>query len=86
MKSIAVEKGLSNIKDYLTKEGYRVYEIDMTQKDNKDFMSGFDAVVLTGLNTNIMGIQTTSSRTPIIEASGLTPEDVKAAIERNYYN
>lgn len=82
MKSIAVQKGLTPVKDYLIHAGYRVYEIDTRQKNSKDFFREFDAVVLTGMDNDFMGIQTTSTRTPIIEASGMTPEEIKNAIER----
>lgn len=83
MKHIAVEKGLGNISDYLSDYGYEIYEIDAAQKDNKDFIVGFDAVVLTGLNTNFIGVQDTYGNAPIIEAKGLSPKDVKDAIERS---
>jgi hypothetical protein len=81
MKDIAVEKGLSTISDYLKKNGYKVYEIDASQKSNRDFTNGFDAVVLSGMDSDLLGIKTTSTKAPVIIASGLRPEDIMARIE-----
>lgn len=46
LKNIAVEKNLSTVSDYLKSQGYKVYDIDVDQKGNKDFIDGFDAVVV----------------------------------------
>jgi len=82
MKNIAVQKGLSHVASYLKDAGYRVYEFDTSQKNHGDFFDGFDAVVFTGLNNNVMGIQNIKGNVPFIEASGRTPEEIKEAIER----
>jgi len=82
MKNIAVQKGLTQVINHLTNSGYRVYEFDTRQKASKDFLNGFDAVVLTGMNNNFMGIQVTNTRTSFIDASGLTPEEVQQTIEQ----
>lgn len=82
MKNIAVQKGLSHVANYLKNAGYRVFEFDTRQKNRGDFFDGFDAVVFTGLNNNVMGIQNIKSNVPFIEASGRTPEEIMDAIER----
>jgi galactitol-specific phosphotransferase system IIB component len=81
LKNIAVEKGLSNISDFLKENGYKVNEINVRQKSSRDFTEGFDAVVLSGMNNDFMGIETTPTKSPIIIASGLMPQDIKARIE-----
>jgi peptidase E len=80
MKSIGIQKGLTPIKEYLENEGYRVQEIDLSQKQNNS-LDKFDAIVVTGANEDRMGIQATRTKTPIIEASGMSPEDIKSSIE-----
>lgn len=82
MKNIAVQEGLTPIANYLSDAGYKVHEFSSRQKSNKDFLDGFDAVVFTGMDDNFMGIQTTNNNRPFIEARGMTPEDVKIAIEQ----
>lgn len=82
MKNIAVERSLSNISEYLNRHGYNVQNIEIDQKNNKDFIDGFDAVVITGLSENEMGIETTMAKTSIIDARGMTPQEVKDEIEK----
>ena len=82
MKHIAVQEGLTPVIDHLRDSGYKVSEFTARQKASKDFLDGFDAVVLTGIDDNVMGVQTTNNNRPFIEAKGMTPEDIKTAIEK----
>jgi len=82
MKNIAVQKGLKPVIEHLSQAGYKVYEFDLRQKASKDFLDGFDAIVFTGMNDNFMGIQETVNNVPIIEARGMTPEEIKNTIEQ----
>jgi len=81
MKKVAVQNGLTSISDYLFKEGYAVKEFDNRKKNAGNFLNKYDAVVVTGENQNIMGIEDTISSTPIIDATGMTAEEVKNRIE-----
>ena len=83
MKKVAVQKGLNPIKDYLCEEGYTVKEFDKSKKNAGNFLDRYDAVIVTGENQNIMGVEDTISTTPIIDASGMTGEQVKEQIEKN---
>lgn len=82
MKNIGVEKGLGTVKDYLSNNGYKVQEID-TQMKSGSSLSNFDALVVTGLDDNFMGIDDTSTKVPIFKAEGLSPEDVKKMLDNN---
>jgi hypothetical protein len=82
MKNIAVQKGLKPVVDHLSQAGYKVFEFDLRQKGSKDFLDGFDAVVFTGMDDNIMGIQNTINNVPFIEARGMTPEEIRNTIEQ----
>ncbi|HZJ57831.1 MAG TPA: YkuS family protein [Clostridia bacterium] len=82
MKHIAVQEGLGPVINYLKDSGYMVSEFSSRQKSSKDFLDGFDAVVLTGIDDNVMGIQTANNNRPFIEARGMTPEEIKDAIEQ----
>lgn len=72
MKSVAVEQGLTPVKQYLEQQGCQV--VDMTT--DKQQQQGVCAVVITGADKNLMGIQTIVNNVPVISADGLSPEDV----------
>ncbi|EPZ53133.1 MULTISPECIES: YkuS family protein [Alicyclobacillus] len=73
MKSVAVEQGLTPVKQYLEERGCQV--VDMTA-DQPQSQPGVCAIVITGADKNVMGIQTVVNNVPVISADGLTPEDV----------
>jgi len=84
MKKIAVQQGLSEVKKYLSEEGYTVKEFDNSKKNAGHFLDRYDAVIVTGENQNIMGVEDTISSTPIIDATGMTAEEVKKQIEKEH--
>ena len=83
MKKVAIQEGLSPIKEYLCEEGYTVKEFDNRKKNAGNFLNKYDAVIVTGENQNIMGTQDTISSTSIIDATGMTGEEVKEQIEKS---
>jgi hypothetical protein len=72
MKSVAVEQGLTPVKQYLESQGCQVIEMAAEGKQQP----GVCAVVITGADKNLMGIQTVVNNVPVISADGLSPEDV----------
>jgi galactitol-specific phosphotransferase system IIB component len=82
MKKVAVERDLSRIGDYLKNEGYNVQQLDTNMKYNTSALNGFDAVVLSGVSDDMMGMQDTLTSTPIINADGMTVEQIKDEIEK----
>ncbi len=72
-QKIAIEPNLTPIKDYLTKKGYSVETMDYGQGATKN---NYDAIIVAGVETNIMGIQDTSSKAVVINADGMTEEQV----------
>lgn len=82
MKKIGVEKGLSNVAGYLIKEGYSVEALSESIDSNISKLSGLDAIVTAGYNTDMLGISNTETKAPVINAKGLTPEEVKDKIEQ----
>jgi hypothetical protein len=73
MKKIAIDPSLSNIKEYLIKQGYIVENVNMNNISN---LGSYDAYIVSGLSENYLGIQDTSTKAPVIRASGMTPEDI----------
>ncbi|SHJ82351.1 Uncharacterised protein family (UPF0180) [Caminicella sporogenes DSM 14501] len=77
MKRIAVENSLTNVKSYLETQGYTVESLE----SNKDNLKSFDAIVVSGQNSNFLGMHNTETKGSIISAKGLTPEDVHKEIQ-----
>jgi acetolactate synthase regulatory subunit len=72
---IAVEQNLSPVANYLASRGYTVTTMNVTEmlSGNKD---NFDAYVISGASENFLGMQDRLTDVSVINASGLSPEDV----------
>lgn len=81
MKNIAIEKGLSSVKNYLQSQGYSVREFDLSKGNTTKVLNSVDAVVVTGDVTDFTALNSVASNAPIIEAAGLSPEQVREEIE-----
>ncbi len=82
MQKIGVEKGLSMIADYLSSEGYSVQTLNGDIDNNGSKYENLDAIVTTDYNTDMMGFSDTSTKVPVINASGLTQEEIKTIIQQ----
>lgn len=82
MKKIGIEKGLDTIADYLSSQGYSVEILGEDLKSNVSKCNNLDVIVTADYNTNMMGFSDTSTKTPIINASGLTQEEIKQMIDQ----
>lgn len=82
MKRIGIEKGLSNVADYLTSEGYSVEILSESIDNNIPKLKGLDAIVIAGYNTDMLGISDTETKSPVVNARGLTPEEVKDRLDQ----
>lgn len=67
---VAIENNLNPVRDYLAAQGCQIIAVERV-KETK-----VDAVVLSGVDQNIMGIQDITTKAPVIDASGLSPEEV----------
>ncbi|WP_134216802.1 YkuS family protein [Pelotomaculum sp. FP] len=65
---IAVEDGLSNIKNALERVGYKVVSPDTGGK--------IDATIVTGMDDNMMGMQDIKERSIVLEAAGKTEDQI----------
>ncbi|MDD2510277.1 MAG: YkuS family protein [Syntrophomonas sp.] len=75
-KVIAVENNLTPIKEYLEARGCLVVDV------GSGWNIPVDAVVISGLDKNLMGMQDIVTIAPVIEARGKTPEEVWDSISR----
>lgn len=71
MAKIGVEGSLTNVQQVLKQRGYDVVPLQ-TEND----ANGCDACVVTGLDSNVMGIANTVIAGPVIEVNGLSADEV----------
>lgn len=76
MAKIGVEQSLTNVSEALQNNGYEV----VTLKQESD-AKNCDVCVITGQDENMMGIQNTITEGSIINASGLSAEEVCQEVE-----
>jgi len=81
LKKVAVEKGLKDVEQYLSTQGYSVQEFERNSIENASFYNGFDAVVVTGQSINVLGYEDTKTKVPQIIAEGLTAQEIGRQID-----
>jgi Uncharacterised protein family (UPF0180) len=76
MAKIGVEQSLTNVQEALKARGHEVISL-RGENDAK----GCDCCVITGQDSNVMGIQNAVTAGSVIEASGLTAEEICQKVE-----
>jgi len=74
---IAVEGSLTDVRDYLQQRGYKVEALGTGNNLNK-----YSAIVITGQDSNMMGIEDTYTKAPIIDARGRSAEEIHDQIQK----
>jgi hypothetical protein len=74
-EKIAVEANLTPVKDFLSKKGYTVESVNFSE-DSSQKLNNYDAFVITGLNKNFMGMSNIDTKAVVIDATGMTPNEV----------
>lgn len=69
-KVVAVEDNLTPVKDFLIAKGCQVINVESAKNNS------VDAVVLSGVKQNLLGMQDIIIDAPVINASGKTPQQV----------
>jgi hypothetical protein len=70
---VGIEPTLTSVSNFLKEKGVAVETVSPNSVDAK---TGFDAFVVTGLSNNMIGMHNTKTNAVIIDASGMTPEEV----------
>ncbi|WP_371367461.1 hypothetical protein SRRS_13970 [Sporomusa rhizae] len=73
MKKVAVEDNLSEIAGALKEHGYTI----VSPKSKESVV----ATIVTGMDNNLMNIQNTTTKSPVIDVTGMTPKQVLSRIE-----
>jgi hypothetical protein len=76
MAKIGVEHSLTDVQEALKARGYEIVPL-RGENDAK----GCDCCVITGQDANVMGIQNAMTAGPVIDASGLTAEEICQKVE-----
>ncbi|MCE4048152.1 MULTISPECIES: YkuS family protein [Bacillaceae] len=71
MARIGVEQSLTNISEALREQGHEV--IDLKQESDAQ---NCDCCVVSGIDSNVMGMQDTQIQGSVIEANGLSADEV----------
>ncbi|MBB6449965.1 hypothetical protein HNR44_001943 [Geomicrobium halophilum] len=76
MARIGVEQSLSNVESALQERGHEVVSLHQEQD-----AQGCDCCVTTGLDNNVMGMSDTATQGLVVEAEGLSAEEVCNEVE-----
>ncbi|RHW42218.1 YkuS family protein [Neobacillus notoginsengisoli] len=76
MAKIGVEQSLTNVQQALKERGYDVVELKQ-ESDSADCA----CCVITGLDSNMMGMHDTVTKASVIEANGLSADEVCSLVE-----
>lgn len=68
MTKIAVDENLSNVRNLLTQQGFEVIPPAKS--------SDASAFVISGMQENLLGIGDITEAVPVIDARGMTPQEV----------
>ncbi|CAH2212921.1 YkuS family protein [Tepidibacter aestuarii] len=85
MKNIAVERTMSFVKNDLKREGYQIDIIDTNEKNNPNYLNNFDALLVSGSKSNFIGIEISSTKVPVIKATGKSIEDIKVELNKIFH-
>ncbi len=75
-KRIAVSDSLSPVKQMLNREGFEVVNLESNADLSQIGMNDYHAVVVSGLDQNMLGMQDISTKAVVINAAGKRPEEV----------
>jgi hypothetical protein len=77
---VAVEANLHPVQEYLSRQGCQVETLEANQIQQAA-NTNYSAIVVSGADQNLTGMQTVQANCPVISASGLTPEEIYNRIQ-----
>lgn len=78
---IGIEESLSDVENALKEKGYDVIKLK-AMEDAK----GCDCCVVTGLDSNMLGVSNVVTEGSVIEASGLTADEICQIVEQKIHH
>lgn len=76
MKKVGIERPLSNVKRYLESRDCIVEILESNNKESQRALNKYDAIVVTGSDSNFMGMEDVMTGTNVINAAGKTEDEV----------
>lgn len=76
MNKVGIEEPLSNVKRYLESRDCSVEVLDSNNKECRRALNKFDAIIVTGADSNFMGMEDVMTATNVISAQGKTEDEV----------
>lgn len=73
---VGIEQNLNNVIRHLEDNDMQVEILNDWNKESVRAINKYDAVVVSGTDINLMGMQDTIGKTRVINASGMSPEEV----------
>ncbi|MBA4542830.1 MULTISPECIES: YkuS family protein [Thermoactinomyces] len=80
MKRVAIESGLTPIREYLSREGFQVEDLNNSTANQNQ--GQYSAILISGKDRNMMGMEDIVHNCPVINCDGLTPEQVCDRLNR----
>lgn len=77
-KKIAVDNDLSGLKDVLSQEGYDV--VDLAEEQ----VTAANAVIISGMEQNVMQREDIRTRAPVISAQGKTDDEIVKDLQEHF--
>ncbi len=84
-KRVAVEQTLKNIGTFLQEKGYEIASLDPLS-ESKAELHNVSAVIISGQDENVMGMQDMVTQSLVIDASGMTKEQVYERLQDSEQN
>jgi galactitol-specific phosphotransferase system IIB component len=78
---VAVEADLPNVSNYLEEQGYQIIEFMHSDEIVEDLRE-VDAIIISGMQENLLGMEDVETDAIMIEASGLSPEEIGDMLEQ----
>jgi galactitol-specific phosphotransferase system IIB component len=78
---VAVEADLTNVSNYLEEQGYQIIEFTHSDEIAEDLRE-VDAIIISGMQENLLGMEDVETTAIMIKASGLSPEEIGDMLEQ----
>lgn len=84
-KRIAIENTLDSVREYLTERGYEVVQLDPHTQTGIE-LKNCDAIVISGMDDNLMGITAVKTEAPVIDVKGMNKQEILSRLESTFKN